>query len=139
MSKLYRLITNNIRTTSFSITIVTHYRPRSKLCANGIFSWQIKSRDYKKFQNKTYRTSTGGVSNVYCANIKKFYMWLLKYKLWKRTAYNGRNVNIQMRIVTWQMITLLCCFVIMKNKQKLYLFDYYKRITHAQKHNMLNV
>ena len=47
MSKFYRLMTNNIGTTSFAITIVTHYRPRPKLCANGMFSGQIKSHDYK--------------------------------------------------------------------------------------------
>ena len=38
MFKFYRLMTNNIETTSSLITIVTHYHPRSKLCANGILS-----------------------------------------------------------------------------------------------------
>jgi len=66
MLNLYRLITNNIGTTSFSITITTHYRPRLKFCANGIFSWQIKSHDYKIIQNKTYRIFTGCVFDVYC-------------------------------------------------------------------------
>ena len=36
-------------------------------------------------------------------------MWLLKYEIWKRTAHNERNVNIQMHFATWQMISLLCC------------------------------
>jgi len=54
MSKFDRLMTNTIGTTSFSITIVTHYRPLSKLCANGMFSWLIKSNDYTNCQNKTY-------------------------------------------------------------------------------------
>ena len=65
MSKFDRLMTNNIGTASFSITIVTHYRPRSKVYANGIFSWQIKSHNYTIIQNKTYRTFKGSVSNVY--------------------------------------------------------------------------
>ena len=70
MSKFYRLMTNNTGTTSFSITIVTHYRPRSKFCANGIFAWQIKSHDYKNTQNK----STEHLKDVfptYITNIRK--------------------------------------------------------------------
>jgi len=65
MSKFDRRMTNNIGPTSFSITIVTHYRPRSKFYANGVFSWQIKSHNYKIIQNKTNRTFEGCVSNVY--------------------------------------------------------------------------
>jgi len=45
MSQFYRLMSNNIGTTSFSITTLTHYRPRSKCCANDMFSWLIKSLD----------------------------------------------------------------------------------------------
>jgi len=55
--------------------------------------------------------------------VRNFYMWLLKYELWKKTTYNDRNVNIQMHIATWQMITLLCCY---DEKLKKYLSDYYK-------------
>ena len=40
--------------------------PRSKLYANGIFWWQIKSHNYKIIQNKTYITFKGCVSDVYC-------------------------------------------------------------------------
>jgi len=60
--------------------------------------------------------------------LRKSYMWLLKYELWKKTtitAYNDRNVNIQMHLATWQMITLLCC-VCYDEKLKKYLSDNYK-------------
>ena len=62
MTKLYRLITNNIGTTSVSMFHSNEQPPRSKSCANAIFSWQIKSHDYKIIQNKTYRTFTGYVA-----------------------------------------------------------------------------
>jgi len=140
MSKLYRRMTNNIGTTSFSITMVTHYRPRSKFWANGILSWQIKSHDYKNTQNKTYRTFKGCVLIQHILQIlRNLNMWLLKYDLWKRTAHSERNVNIQMHFATGQMITLLRCVVMTKNKQNLYFSDYYKIITHVQKHKMLNL
>jgi len=70
-TKFYRLMTNNIGKTSFSITIVTHYRPRSKFCANGIFLLQIKSHDYENIQNKSYRTFKGWFS-TYIAYIRTF-------------------------------------------------------------------
>jgi len=37
------------------------------------------------------------------------------------------------------MITLLCVFVMMKNKQNLYFSDYYKTITHVQKHKIYHL
>ena len=69
MSKFYRLMTNNIETTSFSITIVTHYRPRSKFCTNGILSCQIKSHDYKRI-NLTEHLKNAFSTCI--ANIKTF-------------------------------------------------------------------
>jgi len=41
--------------------------------------------------------------------LRNLNMWLLKYDLWKRTAHNESNFNIQMHFATWQLITLLCC------------------------------
>ena len=70
MSKLYRLMTNNIGTTSFSITIVTHYRPRLKFCANGTFSLQVKSHDYKKILKIKLTEHLKDVFPTYIANIK---------------------------------------------------------------------
>ena len=60
-------------------------------------------------------------------------MWLFKYDLWKRTAHNERNVNIQMHFATWQMITLLCCVCYDEKTNKIFFCDYYKTITHVQK------
>jgi len=68
--------------------------------------------------------------------LRNLNMWLLKYDLWKGTAHNERNVNIQMHFATWQMITLLCyivCLLWWKKQKNLYFSDYYKTITHVQK------
>jgi len=59
-------------------------------------------------------------------------MWLLKYELWKRTAHNERNFNVQMFFAIWQMITLLCCVCYDEKQTKTYYLDYYKTITHFQ-------
>ena len=44
-----------------------------------------------------------------------------------------------MHFATWQMITLLCCVCYDEKQKNLYLSDYYKTITHVQKHKMLNL
>ena len=125
MSKFDRPMTTNIGSASFSITIVTHYCPRSKFYANGNFSWQIKSYNYKIIHNKTYRTfNIKDIKDVFSTILqilRNVNMWLLIYELWKRTAHNDRNVNIQMDITTWQIISLLCC-VCYGNKLKKTLF-----------------
>jgi len=50
--------------------------------------------------------------------LRNLIMRLLKYDIWKRTAHNERNVNIQMNFATWQMITLLCCVSYDKKQTK---------------------
>ena len=71
MSKFYRLMTNNIETTSFSITIVTHYRPRSNFCANDIFHNKLSHMIIKIFRIKLTE-HLKDVFLTYIANIKKF-------------------------------------------------------------------
>ena len=71
MSKFYRLMINNIGTPSFLITIVTHCRPRSKLCANGNFSRQIKSHVYKIFRIHLIEHLKDAFP-TYISNIKTF-------------------------------------------------------------------
>jgi len=108
MSKFYRLMTNNIGTTSFSINIVPHYCPRSKLCANGIFfSWQIKSHDYKN-QNKFRINLTEHLKDALQTYIKTFKHVVIEIWALKENCSQWRNVNIEMHFATWQMITLLC-------------------------------
>ena len=72
--------------------------------------------------------------------LRNLNVWLLKYDLWKRTAHNERNVNIQMHFATWQMITLLWCVCYDENKKNLNFFYYnYKTIHMFKKHKMLNL
>jgi len=68
--------------------------------------------------------------------LRTFNMWLLKYELWNWTAHNDRKVNIQMHNITWQMITLLCCVCYDEKQTETYFSDYYKAITHVQKHKV---
>jgi len=71
MSEFYRLMTNNIKTTPFLITMVTHYRPRSNFCANGIFHDKLSHTIIKILRIK-HTEHLKDVLPTYIANIKKF-------------------------------------------------------------------
>jgi len=140
MSTFSRLMTNNIGTTLFSITIVTHYRPRSKFCANDIFSWQIKSHDYKNTQNKSYRTFKGCVPNIYILQILRN----LNMCYWNMTF--ERELLTLKETLTFKCILPLdkqshynAVFVMMKNKQNLIFFWLLQNYNTCPKHKMLNL
>ena len=121
MSKWYRLMTNNIRTTSFSITIITHYRPRSKVCANGIFLWQIKSHDYKNIQNKSYKTFKGCVTNIYDRKYQDILTCGYLYMTFERgllTMKETLTFKCILPLAKWSHYYDV--FVMIKNKHKFY-------------------
>jgi len=133
-------MTNNIGTTSFSITIVTHYRPRSKFCANGIFfSWQLKSHNIKIF-NINLTEHLKDVFPTYIANIETFKhvvieIWALKENcvvtMKKRQHWNA------FCHLTNDYIIMLCLLWWKTNKNFFFwlLQNYYT----FSKHKMLNL
>ena len=66
-------------------------------------------------------------------------MWLLKYKLWKRTAHNKRHVNVQIQFATLQMIALLCCVCYDGKQIKTLFFLLLQNYNTFSKHKMLNL
>jgi len=137
MSKFYRRMTNKIGTTSFSITIVTHYRLRSKLCANGIFNDKYSHTIIKVFRfNLTEHLKDA--FPTYIANIKTFKHVVIEIWALKENSSQWRNVNIEMHFATWQMITLLCgvCY---DKKIKTLFFWLLQNYNTFSKHKMLNL
>jgi len=138
MSKFYRVMTNNIGTTSFLITMVTHYRPRSKFCANDILSWQMKSHDYKNIHNKSYRTFKGCVPNIYCKykDIKTCGYWNMSFERKLLTMKKRQHWNAFCHLTNDHIITL--CFLWWKTNKNfiLWLLQNYNTFS---KHKMLNL
>jgi len=131
-------MTNNKGTTSFSITIVTHYRPRSKFCANAIFSWQKSHMIIKIFRiNLTEHLKDA--FPTYIANIKTFQHVVIEIWALKKNCSQWRNVKIEMHFATWQMITLSCCVCYDEKQIKTLFFWLLQNYNTFSKHKMLNL
>jgi len=71
LSKFYRLTRNKVEKALFSITIVTHYRPRSIICENAILNEKYCNAIIKLFRIKLTK-HLKHVFRMFVANIKKF-------------------------------------------------------------------
>jgi len=71
--------------------------------------------------------------------LRNLNMWLMNCDLWKRTAHNEKNVNIQMHFTTYKWSHNYAMFVMMKNKQKLFFWLLQNYNPCSKKYKMLNL
>jgi len=138
MSKFYRLLTKNIGTTSFSITIVTHYRPVQNFVQMAFFHDKYNHTIIKIFRINLTEHLKDAFS-TYIAHIKTFKHVVIEIWALKENCSRHWNVNIEMHFATWQMITLLCCVCYDEKQIENLFFWLLQNYNTFSKHKMLNL